>query len=79
MRLEPGCSPPGRQSCPEPRRRKAVGEPPCGQHAVDVSDQLVDGGIMDRGTIGINWWATRRWKIGFDYGGINPIASASAA
>jgi hypothetical protein len=26
---------------------------------------------MDRGTIGLNWWATRRWKIGFDYGVIN--------
>jgi phosphate-selective porin len=38
---------------------------------VDVTDQLVDGGIMDRGTIGLNWWATRRWKIGFDYGVIN--------
>ena len=35
---------------------------------VDITDQLVDGGIMDRGT---NWWATRRWKIGFDYGVIN--------
>jgi phosphate-selective porin len=38
---------------------------------VDISDQLVDGGVMDRGTIGLNWWATRRWKIGFDYGVIN--------
>jgi phosphate-selective porin OprO and OprP len=38
---------------------------------VDVTDQLVDGGVMDRGTIGLNWSATRRWKIGFDYGLIN--------
>lgn len=38
---------------------------------VDVDDRLVDGGIFDRGTIGLNWWATRRWKIGFDYGLIN--------
>jgi phosphate-selective porin len=38
---------------------------------VDVTDRLADGGIFDRGTIGINWWATRRWKIGFDYGLIN--------
>jgi phosphate-selective porin OprO/OprP len=35
---------------------------------VDVTDQLVEGGVFDRGTIGLNWWATRRWKIGFDYG-----------
>jgi phosphate-selective porin len=38
---------------------------------VDVADALIDGGIFDRGTIGINWWATRRWKVGFDYGLIN--------
>src|SRR5262245_19447134 len=38
---------------------------------VDVDDGLVEGGIFDRGTIGLNWWATRRWKIGFDYGLIN--------
>ena len=35
---------------------------------VDVDDALVHGGMFDRGTIGINWWATRRWKVGFDYG-----------
>jgi hypothetical protein len=35
---------------------------------VDVTDQLVEAGVFDRGTIGLNWWATRRWKIGFDYG-----------
>jgi phosphate-selective porin len=35
---------------------------------VDVADRLVDGGVFDRGTLGLNWWATRRWKIGFDYG-----------
>jgi phosphate-selective porin len=35
---------------------------------VDVADRLVDGGVFDRVTAGINWWATRRWKIGFDYG-----------
>jgi hypothetical protein len=38
---------------------------------VDVTDRSVDGGIFDRWTAGINWWATRRWKIGFDYGHIN--------
>jgi phosphate-selective porin len=35
---------------------------------VDVDDALVEGGIFDRATVGINWWATRRWKVGFDYG-----------
>jgi phosphate-selective porin len=38
---------------------------------IDVADGLVDGGVFDRGTVGINWWATRRWKVGFDYGLIN--------
>lgn len=35
---------------------------------VDLRDRLVDGGIFDRGTVGLNWWATRRWKVGVDYG-----------
>jgi hypothetical protein len=38
---------------------------------VDVVDAAIDGGIFDRTTVGINWWATRRWKVGFDYGYIN--------
>jgi phosphate-selective porin OprO/OprP len=35
---------------------------------VDITDKAIDGGIFDRTTVGINWWATRRWKVGFDYG-----------
>ena len=35
---------------------------------IDLDDQLVHGGVMDKGALGINWWATRRWKLGFDYG-----------
>jgi phosphate-selective porin len=35
---------------------------------VDLNDALVAGGLFDRTTIGLNWWATRRWKLGFDYG-----------
>ena len=35
---------------------------------VDIDDADVRGGVMDKGTIGLNWWATRRWKIGADYG-----------
>jgi phosphate-selective porin OprO/OprP len=27
---------------------------------VIVSDQRVDGGIFDRESAGVNWWATRR-------------------
>jgi len=35
---------------------------------VDLTDRRVEGGVMDKGALGLNWWATRRWKIGFDYG-----------
>ena len=35
---------------------------------VDVADSRIDGGIFDRETLGPNWWATRRWKLGVDYG-----------
>jgi phosphate-selective porin len=35
---------------------------------IDMDDAQVTGGIFDRGTVGISWWATRRWKLGFDYG-----------
>jgi phosphate-selective porin len=38
---------------------------------VDLTDGLVEGGVFDRGTIGLNWWSTRRWKIGVDYGRID--------
>jgi phosphate-selective porin len=35
---------------------------------LDLDDRSVSGGTLDKGTIGLNWWATRRWKLGFDYG-----------
>jgi phosphate-selective porin len=34
----------------------------------DVDDGPIAGGIFDRATAGLNWWATRRWKLGVDYG-----------
>jgi phosphate-selective porin OprO/OprP len=38
---------------------------------VDLDDAAVQGGIFDRTTVGLNWWATRRWKVGVDYGYIS--------
>jgi phosphate-selective porin OprO/OprP len=38
---------------------------------VDIADGAIEGGIFDRTTVGLNWWATRRWKVGFDYGYID--------
>src|SRR5262245_36209259 len=35
---------------------------------VDVADALVECGIFDGSTLCLNWWATWRWKLGFDYG-----------
>jgi len=35
---------------------------------VDLDDRLVGGGTFDKGTLGLSWWATRRWRIGAEYG-----------
>jgi len=35
---------------------------------VDLDDGAVQGGKFDKTYLGINWWATRRWKIGFGWG-----------
>lgn len=35
---------------------------------VDLDDRRVTGGTLDKGTLGLNWWTTRRWKLGVDYG-----------
>lgn len=34
----------------------------------DFDDASVSGGKMDKTYLGINWWATRRWKVGFGWG-----------
>ena len=35
---------------------------------VDLDDQLVRGGTLDKTYLGVNWWATRRWKFGVGWG-----------
>jgi phosphate-selective porin OprO and OprP len=35
---------------------------------VDLEDAEARGGEFDRLSIGLNWWATRRWKMGMTYG-----------
>jgi phosphate-selective porin OprO/OprP len=35
---------------------------------VDLRDQAVDGGRFRRTDLGLNWWATRRWKAGIAWG-----------
>jgi phosphate-selective porin OprO/OprP len=50
---------------------------------VDIANQKIDGGVFDRETVGLSWWATRRWRLSVDYGfidldraGINGITDA---
>ena len=35
---------------------------------VDLSDGTVRGGTLSRGTVGLNWWASRQWRISYAYG-----------
>jgi len=35
---------------------------------VDLNDGAVQGGAFDKTYLGINWWATRRWKFGAGWG-----------
>jgi len=35
---------------------------------VDLTDSAVQGGTFDKTYVGINWWATRRWKLGAGWG-----------
>lgn len=35
---------------------------------VDLQDSGLEGGEMDRVYVGLNWWATQRWKIGVGWG-----------
>jgi phosphate-selective porin OprO/OprP len=35
---------------------------------VDLQDDQVDGGRFRRTDLGLNWWATRRWKAGIAWG-----------
>jgi len=38
---------------------------------VDIADRKTDGGVFDRETVGLTWWATRRWRVSVDYGSID--------
>jgi phosphate-selective porin OprO/OprP len=35
---------------------------------VDLTDVLIDGGVLNKWHYGVNWWASRQWKIGLSYG-----------
>ncbi len=35
---------------------------------VDLDDASVTGGSLNQTYLGLNWWATKRWKLGFGWG-----------
>ena len=35
---------------------------------VNLTDGIIDGGIMTHWYFGANWWASRQWKVGLSYG-----------
>ena len=35
---------------------------------VDATDQGVDGGVLGKWYVGVNWWASLQWKIGAGFG-----------
>ena len=37
---------------------------------VDLDDAAISGGSMEKWYVGLNWWATRRWKMSIGYGDI---------
>ena len=37
---------------------------------VDLDDAGIRGGSMEKWYVGLNWWATRRWKMSIGYGDI---------
>ncbi len=35
---------------------------------LDLDNHDIRGGTLTRFSFGVNWWATRRWKLGFEWG-----------
>lgn len=53
---------------PVPARRLGAWELVARYAHVDVSDGAVDGGVLGKWYLGVNWWASQQWKIGAGYG-----------
>ena len=58
----------GSGRAPVPRRRGGAWEIVARYGHVDAADQGVDGGVLDKWYLGVNWWASRQWKVGVGYG-----------
>ncbi len=44
---------------------------------VNLDSRNIKGGINSRGTLGLNWWASQSWKLGFNYGISNLLKDES--
>jgi phosphate-selective porin len=44
---------------------------------VNLDSRNISGGINTRGTLGLNWWASQYWKLGFNYGISNLLKDES--
>ena len=38
---------------------------------IDLIDQSIDGGDLEKWHYGVNWWISRQWKVGISYGDVD--------
>jgi phosphate-selective porin OprO/OprP len=51
-----------------PQQRQGAFELVARYSHVDLKDGTIDGGVLDKWHLGLNWWASRQWKAGVSYG-----------
>jgi phosphate-selective porin len=51
-----------------PERRWGAWEVVARYSQVDLKDRTVNGGILHKGLLAVNWWASTQWRISFGYG-----------
>ena len=56
---------------PIPQHRLGAWELTARYSHLDLDDKSVHGGVSDKGTLTLNWYVNRFWKIGVDGGMVN--------
>jgi len=56
---------------PIPRRRWGAVELTARYSHLDLNDKSIHGGVLDKGTLDLNWFLNRRWKLGISGGFAN--------
>jgi phosphate-selective porin len=51
-----------------PQRRKGAIEVVARYSQLDLTDQTITGGELDKLYLGVNWWSSQQWKAGIGYG-----------